>query len=166
MIKPNLLTNAFCEKEIPPFPCPRCQASLLLVKDTLHLHMSAESAFLRRVGALNFDEGNGVFSLQLKCTSTKCEEAVAACGDYSLGAYEPPDSPDTVIEAFLRPRSFTPPLMIFPIPASCPERTKKALTASFAVFWTSPDAAGNGLRTSIEAFLDYQSGQGPPRPNE
>ena len=153
MINSNHLLNAFCEHDIPAFPCPCCARTLSLVKDSLKTHASAESRYLYDVGAIGHDEGRGVFALTLECLSRSCQEAVTVSGSCRYSEYE--SHGDSEVAAYLRPHCFTPPIHIFPISENCPERVKEALLVSFSLFWSSPPAAGNALRTTIEAFLDY-----------
>jgi hypothetical protein len=154
MIKTSDLLNAFCEYDIPSFPCPCCGSALALTKDSLKTRASAETIHLYDVGAIDQHEGSGVFVLTLDCPSKSCKESVAVSGSCTYGPYNSPD--DELIAAYLKPHYFTPSLHIFPISENCPERVKKALVSSFSLFWSSPQAAGNALRTAVEAFLDYQ----------
>jgi len=125
------------------------------VKDSKRKEVSALSRFEFSVGAIEPDEGSGVFTLMLHCSSSLCAEAVAVSGTFRYGSYTPDDSPDPVAAAFLKPCHFSPTIHIFPICEKCPERVRKAILIPFDLYWNSPQGAGNALRTAVEALLDY-----------
>jgi Domain of unknown function (DUF4145) len=150
------LLKHFNSDEFPLYPCPRCQATILLEKSTLVFAESSESHCLREVGALEYDEVGGVFSTILKCVNHGCRETIAVVGRFRSGGGERPDS--TPYDAkFLDPHFFTPALHIFSIPTTVPEGVRKPIVSSFSLFWADAPASANALRTSIEELLTHYS---------
>jgi hypothetical protein len=159
LIPENHLLNSFNDDYFPPFPCPSCGATLILVSDSLKIFESSESWHLHDVGAIGDDEGGGVFSAMLHCANKPCGEHVAMAG-YANPGFDRDSSGDDYVTWYLRPEYFTPTIPIFRIPASVPVEVKNAVLSSFRLFWVDSAAAGNALRTALELLLDAK---GVPR---
>lgn len=149
------LLEGFEDNSFPPFPCPRCSATLVPKSKTLHIAESAESWDLHEVGAIGPDEGGGVFTVIMECSDSSCSESVAVAGKNHLTASEDVHGKEC-IAYILEPSHFVPHLNLFTVPSNVPESVKKPLNASFGLFWTDPSASGNSIRTAVEELMNYK----------
>jgi uncharacterized protein DUF4145 len=155
MIKPNSLLRRHTLSQFPLLPCPNCGATLKPVPKKLIYQQSAASRDRQLHGDNEPEYFGGVFSLPLECSSDKCLESVFCVGDFFLTAEQSRDGRVEYVEE-LGPRFFIPPIYIFPLSEKLPDRVSKPLIESFSLFWNSPSAAGNALRISVEALMDYR----------
>jgi len=153
--KQKYLLSSFSSEDFPPFPCPQCGASLHPEKDSLQVRESAESWHYREVGSIGPDEGGGVFTAMLSCSSANCSESVAVAGRCHPGINERRDGSE-FIDQYLDPLYFTPTVNLFDIPDGVPDKVRSSLITAFGLFWSDPASAGNALRTSIEGLMDYR----------
>lgn len=148
------LTEEFRKREIPPFPCPKCGTHLIAREKQPQLDQSSESEFhCDNEGDPSMYEG--VFTLRLVCSNSDCEESVVCVGSFSTsqveGRFGEPTYP-----SFLAVKFFTPTVHLFPLSSAIPKKVKGPLVDSFSTFWANPSAAGNSLRISIEALMDWR----------
>jgi hypothetical protein len=59
-------------------------------------------------------------------------------------------------EQVLEPAFFIPALCIIKIPTECPEDVGEQIRTACSLFWSSPAASGNRIRSAIEALLTEQ----------
>jgi len=148
------MAQEFPKDGVPPFPCPTCGDPLKARADEIHLDPSAESQF-------HFDnEGDptmlfGIFTLRLVCSNPSCNEPANCTGLYRVVS-ESDTSGEILYRTMLAPAFFTPTIHIFPIPSKLPDKIRNPLMDSFSTFWANPSAAGNSLRISVEALMDYR----------
>lgn len=148
------LTEEFPKREIPPFPCPKCEAHLVAREKEPKLDQSSESDFHYN------NEGDpsmyqGVFTLRLVCSSSDCEESVNCVGSFSTSQVEGKFGEPTH-RTYLAVQFFTPTVHLFHLSSAIPEKVKGPLVDSFSTFWANPSAAGNSVRISIEALMDWR----------
>jgi Domain of unknown function (DUF4145) len=151
MIKTHFCQRIFTERNIPPFPCPTCGASLIPAEKGLHVFQSSESKELCGGGDTEF----GPFHLHFKCSQRSCEEPVICVGLFGLQQDED-DFGRKYTTKVLSPLFFYPTIQVFDFPRVLPSKIKEPLMKSFSHFWSDPGAAGNSLRIAVEALLDHQ----------
>jgi len=143
------ITEEFPKREIPPFPCPRCGAHLIARENEPQLDQSSESEFdCDNEGDPSMHQG--VFTLRLVCSNADCEESVNCLGSFNTSQVEGKFGEPTY-RTYLAVTFFAPTVHLFHLSSAIPEKVKGPLVDSFSTFWANPSAAGNSLRTSIEA---------------
>lgn len=154
LLEPGHLLERFTLKTLPPFPCPRCGKTMVVMPESSKDGEAANSSKGYDSGTVEHEQRWGVFTVILKCSDSECSEHVGVVG---VSRNEVEDNPrtggETIVDS-LEPRYFTPTINLFRIPDRCPKPIHDAVTASFAVFWSDPSAAGNALRSAVEALLD------------
>ncbi|MCI0747411.1 MAG: DUF4145 domain-containing protein [Verrucomicrobia subdivision 3 bacterium] len=148
------ITEEFPKREIPPFPCPKCGLHLVAREKEPQLDQSSESEFrCDNEGDPSMYEG--VFTLRLVCSSSDCEESVNCAGSFSTSQIEGKYG-EPAYRTYLAVKFFTPTVHLFPLSSAIPAKVKGPLVDSFSTFWANPSAAGNSLRISVEALMDYR----------
>lgn len=154
-LKLQHLLKSFEDKEFPPYPCPKCNATLRPLTKTLHIYESAESSRLHDLGAIGPDEGGGVFIVIMQCSNSNCSEHVAVAGDQNPTLSEDSHG-EEYIASLLTPTYFAPPLSLFDVSENVPDDIKRSLASSFSLFWDDPSASGNAIRIAVEQLMDHQ----------
>lgn len=144
----------FNEGEIPKWRCPTCLTGTLILRGKLFV---ADNAVTRRdINEDYFDaeQISRVFNGALCCAN--CEETVVFCGSGGVDREHSQEDNDYEWVNYYVPRFFYPALKIIGMPEneSVPKDMKKAIAASFLVFWSNLDSCANRLRTAIELLLD------------
>ncbi len=156
-----LYTNTFTEKEAPDYLCPRCNKGLLrLNKDTLKSVETVDSKLYQRNEYSEFQDMQITFNCMFKCINDKCGEVVACIGyagvDIECAVNYDNFSQPNEYYTYYKPLFFYPNLKLITIPKDTPDDIKKLLNKSFELFFTSPSAAANLVRISIEEILTDQ----------
>ena len=146
----------FTRKRSNDWVCPSCGKGILRIKaDTFHQaekHSSRDHSFV----AWDPEWIQYVFSCMLVCTNDQCKEVVSCSGVGHVkeqGYTERDGQFDFQYEDLFHPTYFTPHLKLINIPEGCPETVSKPLNESFAIFFSSPGAASNNVRITIEELL-------------
>lgn len=151
----DYLTRSFTKDSFPPFPCPACSRPMSIKADSISSYETAQSLFLSdKVGAIAPYESVGVFTLFLECRDPDCREHVALSGEASNECINSPDGMDTYVPVYGIKNCF-PPIHIFPLSKPWDRQVKMHMLKSFSHFWNDPSAAGNSLRSAVEALMDY-----------
>lgn len=156
-----LYTNTFTEKEAPDYLCPRCNKGLLrLNKDTLKSVETVDSKLYQRNEYSEFQDMQITFNCMFKCINDECGEVVACIGyagvDIECAVNYDNFSQPNEYYTYYKPLFFYPNLKLITIPKDTPDDIKKLLNKSFELFFTSPSAAANLVRISIEEILTDQ----------
>ncbi|MGE6360163.1 DUF4145 domain-containing protein [Psychrobacter sp. SIT] len=156
-----MYTNTFTEKEAPDYLCPRCNKGLLrLNKDTLKSVETVDSKLYQRNEYSEFQDMQITFNCMFKCINDKCGEVVACIGyagvDIECAVNYDNFSQPNEYYTYYKPLFFYPNLKLITIPKDTPDDIKKLLNKSFELFFTSPSAAANLVRISIEEILTDQ----------
>ena len=86
----------------------------------------------------------------------KCGEVVACTGHAGVDIDYDDFSQPNEYYTYYKPLFFYPNLKLITIPEDTPDNIKKLLNKSFELFFTSPSAAANLVRVSIEEILTNQ----------
>lgn len=152
----KILKLPFSPGNPPDWICPSCgKAPLRIRKGTFlkeeragtrdHSHQAWEPEWIAYT-----------YSCVLECANDACKEFVASGG---TGAVEEDvgldrdGEPELLYEDSFRPKFFIPHLKLLKIPEKCPEAVSKPIEESFSLFFASPGAASNAIRTAVEAIL-------------
>ena len=146
----------FREGSPPDWMCPTCRKGFLRIrKDTFFKEE------LRSSRHHSYDEWEPewieyVYSCLLLCTNEQCKEIVSCSGVGSVEADYGEDEdgqPVQEYDDFFRPKYFEPPLHLLSLPDACPESIAIPMKESFRLFFSSPSAASNCVRSAVEELL-------------
>ncbi|MGP9544514.1 DUF4145 domain-containing protein [Psychrobacter sp. AOP7-B1-25] len=153
----DLYKNGFTEEYVPDYLCPRCNKGLLqLNKDTLKSVETVDSKIYQRNEYSEFQDMQITFNCMFKCINDKCGEVVACTGHAGVDIDYDDFSQSNEYYTYYKPLFFYPNLKLIAIPEDAPDNIKKLLNKSFELFFTSPSAAANLVRISIEKILTDQ----------
>ncbi|OLF35426.1 hypothetical protein BTW00_08975 [Psychrobacter sp. C 20.9] len=153
----DLYKNTFTEEYVPDYLCPRCNKGLLrLNKDTLKSVETVDSKIYQRNEYSEFQDVQITFNCMFKCINDKCGEIVACTGHAGVDIDYDDFSQPNEYYTYYKPLFFYPNLKLITIPEDTPDNIKKLLNKSFELFFTSPSAAANLVRVSIEEILTNQ----------
>lgn len=150
----RLWLESFPSKGIPAWPCPRCIAGHLRLRDALWVSVeTAESILAQQHDEFEPDWLSERASAVLECSV--CLDPVMLSATGSWVRVEDPGSEDYgsfVLEYW--PSCLLPALPIVRVPEATPVPVKRALDLSFATYWSSPGASAMHIRQSVERLLD------------
>ena len=140
----------------PSWVCPTCNKG--------HLKLKKESFFESEISNSRDHSHDAwepqwmryVFLCQLICDNASCKEVVMCSGEGEVDIDYSIDNDGSHSEEwsdYYLPKYFQPHLNLFEIPKSCPAAVSEPLKESFSLFFTSPSAALNCVRISIEGLL-------------
>lgn len=144
----------FNEGQIPKWHCPTCSTGTLTLHEKLFEVNNAETRRYINEDYFQPDDIKKVFTGALCCSS--CGETVVISGSGGVDREPTGDDGSWDWVIYFVPLFFFPALKLIDIPKSesVPEDMKKAVAASFMVFWSDLDSCANRLRTAIELLLD------------
>lgn len=137
--------------------CPTCGQGLLRIKKGSFF--SAELSESKKAHD-HYDWDPDWVSLNYSCLfccqNEQCGETIASCGigylDWDI--IEDEDGLEQqVYSGHFKPKHFEPHLNIINIPKKVPDTVKQSLNRSFELFFSSPAAASNQVRSAVEAIL-------------
>lgn len=147
----------FTRGNTPDWLCPRCRKGLLrFVDGQFHAEERKDSKEAHRHEAWDPDWIEYVYSGLLRCANDNCGEFVANTGTGGVGVdvvLDDDGEPEQAWGDFFRPKYFEPPLRLIELPEDCPISVSEPLLESFRLFFSSPPAASNNVRTALEALL-------------
>lgn len=141
---------------MPNWTCPTCEIGLLKQKKDSFFSSEIANSRDHSHDAWEPEWMNYVFSCQLICNNENCKEVVICSGEGEVELDFGYDEEITTSEAWsdvFTPNFFQPPLKLFRIPAKTPNSVAEPLKESFKLFFSSPGAAANCVRISIECLL-------------
>ena len=153
----KLLKLPFRLKNPPDWECPTCGKGILRVKqDTFIKNELSYSKAAHNEEAWEPEWIEYTYSCVLECTNDKCKEVVSSVGTGTVDwevEYGHEGIPEQVYYDLFRPTYFEPHLSLIPIPETCPDSVAAPLRESFKLFFSSPSAASNNVRISVEELL-------------
>lgn len=153
----RVFQGIFTKTKPPQWPCPRCGMSVLqIVEKTFVDDEGADSREAHSCDAWDPDWIENRFSCLLKCSNDSCGEIVTCVGTGSVEEEYGSDfdgNPTREYIEWYRPTFFQPSLVMMDIPSDAPDEVVQELKASFALFYSNPNAAANSARMAIEALL-------------
>jgi hypothetical protein len=99
----------------------------------------------------------GAFASMLKCTNDSCKTKYTASGHWGkYNLWGEQMSYEFMLDCERRyyPKYFHPFIELFSTPQDIPSQIKLALGEAFLLFWTSPSACGNAIRSTVEQIMD------------
>ena len=93
------------------------------------------------------------FSCLLKCTNSRCEQAVAVAGVTSLNSYYDPEDGEVYFDTY-HPKFVFPSPLFFDIPTDLPNEIQDELRSAFVLHWYDPSSAATRVRAAVEMLLD------------
>jgi len=137
--------------------CPSCDKGLLRIKNgTLFSEELAATKNDHDHPAFEPDWIRYTYSCLLKCTNEKCNEIVSSIGNGFVDFDIEEDHMGESIQAwndYFEPVFFNPNLKLIFVPDEVPSGVVDSLTQAFKLFFCSPSAAANHVRSSVEALL-------------
>lgn len=149
-------TQPFTKEDQPNWNCSRCGVGIFeLQQETLFFKSTIDSI----EGYNHHGEEDLIelrFSCLFKCNNKKCNDVASISGTGGLEEVVIIPMVDRDFVEYFIPQFFNPSPLLFPIPEHSPENIKEEILKSFSEFWHDTDSAGNRIRASIEALLDYR----------
>lgn len=154
MLNEKLFVSNFVGENIPTWPCPNCGShSLSCTED--QFQKSYRTPIDPNHPSFDPEWIEYVFSMNLKCSVTKCSSHVMCVGKGSVSQeYLDDGSGNSDWFDSFEVTFFEPPLKIFVPPKDTPLSVKNTLKISFATFFSSPSTSLTNLRSSLEVLLD------------
>jgi hypothetical protein len=151
-------TLRFVKGEDPNLICPTCNKGI--IKGITGTFKAEDTADTKALQKSNYPftemDVDFRFSTLLRCNNPNCQEVISCLG---TGYYDQHDElqPGHIYPTYYKyysPEYFSIPLHIIEIKDSYPKEIKKALIASFKVFFCDSEACANKIRTVVEILLD------------
>ena len=154
-----IFKNAFQSKNIPDWNCPTChRGTLKSEKNNIKLFEGASSLSIRSHDNWEPEWLHGVFLGLLKCSNTSCGETVIFSGNYnSEENYEFDyfsDRYDMVLNNYLTPINFNPPIHFFEINKDVPIHIRQEIISCFNLYWSDISSSANKVRVVVELIMD------------
>lgn len=147
----------FSLNQPPDWVCPTCRKGILRIKEGSFHKEERRHSKDRSHPAWDPEWIEFVYSCLLVCTSGQCKEVVSSTGVGSVEASFEFDEDTGIVqddyEERFSPKYFEPHLNFLEIPEKCPKTVSGPLCESFQLFFSSPSAAANCVRTAIEALF-------------
>jgi hypothetical protein len=134
------------DKSAPPWPCPRCRASLVMVKDSYKSKADRRTKQIQDEPHIDPEEFSGRFTCLLVCSRGDCETCAVA-GRYSV------DRDETGYYEACEPLSVNPPPLLIQIPEDTPKAVRAEIEAALLLFWCDNAACLNRIRNALELLL-------------
>jgi Domain of unknown function (DUF4145) len=135
------------KRSVPHWPCPRCRASLRIVKDSFKSEPDSRTKGLQSEPHADPEGFSGSFVCLLECSRSYCE-VCAVSGRYYV------ESDETGWYEACQPLSITPPPQLIQIPDDCPKAVREETEAALILFWCDNAACLNRIRNALELLLD------------
>jgi len=146
----------FSKNSLPAWHCPTCGDGVLALEpNSLRKEETRDSKNARSHDAWEPDWIHSRFDAVLRCGSPNCRDVVMLLGHTEWFEYYDEEHGQNIEEA-LMPTYFEPPVMPIQIPRECPEAVRNSVSVAAQLLWTNPPAAGNALRTALEALLSHK----------
>ena len=160
-MKRELYKHSFTAENLPDYLCPRCNKGLLRIKnDTLNKIETVNSKQHQEEEYSEIQDIEYTFNCVFECINNKCGEVVACTGHAGVDIECAVDydnfSQSNEYYTYYKPLFFHPNLKLITIPEGTPADVERTLNKSFELFFTSPSAAANLVRISIEEILTDQ----------
>lgn len=155
----QLYKNAFSLDNPPDYICPRCNIGVLRIADEFKSHATFDIQEAQKHPDFEPDWVSYIFNCVFECNNHKCNGKVVCTGSGSVDFDIDVDDYGQQYQEwddYYRPLFFHPNLKLINIPEDTPDNIKKILNQSFELFFTSPSAAANLIRISIEEILTDQ----------
>ncbi len=146
----------FREGSHPEWTCPSCMKGFLRIRKDTFFKEEIRSSRHHSYDEWEPEWIEYVYSCLLLCTNDQCKEIVACSGVGSVEQDYGEDEdgqPVQEYEDFFRPKYFEPPLQILSLPEACPQSIAIPMKESFRLFFSSPSAASNCVRSAVEELL-------------
>jgi len=156
----DLYKQRFTVDEPPDYICPKCNIGLLRIKEnSFEEFAELDAKEMQNKHELDQDWIDYIFHCIFECNNHKCASKVVCTGrgnvDFDIDVDEF-GSQSQYWYSDYRPLFFHPNLKLITIPEDTPADIEKLLNQSFELFFTSPSAAANLIRISIEEILTDQ----------
>jgi hypothetical protein len=140
----------------PAYPCPHCKPGTIhFVKGSLNAEESPASKEAQSHEAWDPDWVTEHFHCSFRCSNPSCLGWVYVVGSASYQEVGHSEA-ESKLERRLEPSFFIPAPRIINVPLACPDEVVRQVDAASSLFWSDPAAAGNRLRSAIEAVLTEQ----------
>jgi len=158
-IKRITFKNDFNIESIPDWICPTCNKGVLKYeRKNIKTFEGALSLSAHGHPAWEPDWINGVFLGLLKCSNPSCNETVVMTGDFRSEEGQEYDEMNNrynlVLNKFLIPSCFNPPMKIFQINDNVPEEIRDEIIKAFNVYWIDVSSCSNKIRVVVELIMD------------
>lgn len=156
----DLYKRPFTLNDSPDYSCPKCNIGLLRIKEgSFEEFAELDAKEIQNKHDLEPDWIDYIFHCIFECNNHKCASKVVCTGrgkvdfDIDIDDY---GNQSQEWYSYYQPLFFYPNLKLIAIPKDTPADIKKLLNQSFEFFFTSPSAAANLVRISIEVILTDQ----------
>ena len=149
--------SPFHRAALPPWPCPECKtSSLVLRENTFTLSEAVSSRRFRRHPGWHPELIEEHCSFQMICVNPTCREVVYVLGRQTVELNQDPDQApgDSYNEDVLYPLFFLPAPPIISVPDRCPSEVTSQVEIAFSLYWPDLDAAGTRFGIALERLLD------------
>jgi Domain of unknown function (DUF4145) len=155
VIDRKTLKKRFRLDQYPHWPCNACSNGNLQIKEGSFLHEARTSSSAENDPDWEPTSTAYVYSCILKCNNSHCAEVVANTGSGSIGFDIGIADHGEIQELYdyFEPKFFHPALEFIKFPVACPAQVEKSIRDSFALVFSSPSAAANHVRASIESLI-------------
>lgn len=156
----NLYKHSFTLKNSPDYMCPKCNIGLLRIQEnTFKNYTTFDVNEAMKLPEFEPEWVEYIFNCIFECNNDRCDSKVLCTGRGSVGVDIEVDDygqqyPE--FDDYYRPLFFHPNLRLITIPEGTPAHIERTLNKSFELFFTSPSAAANLVRISIEEILTEQ----------
>ncbi|PCI87658.1 MAG: hypothetical protein COB24_05905 [Hyphomicrobiales bacterium] len=155
--------NLYVEKysgQFPSFPCSICESvsvEIVNYEKDIIFHQTQDSKSEAKEVYWEPDMTRAVFNAQFKCTKCKNNYFMAGKGEISAHQYYTqsgePEWDWDVTQIYI-PMYVYPTISILTPNANIPHEIASNIEVANSLFWPSPSACGNSLRTTVECLLD------------
>nr|WP_289056963.1 DUF4145 domain-containing protein [uncultured Psychrobacter sp.] len=156
----SLYKHSFTLKNSPDYMCPKCNIGLLRIQEnTFKNYTTFDVNEAMKHPEFEPEWVEYIFNCIFECNNDRCDSKVLCTGHGSVGVDIEVDDYGqqyTEFDDYYRPLFFHPNLRLITIPEGTPADIERTLNKSFELFFTSPSAAANLVRISIEEILTDQ----------
>ena len=156
----DLYKRSFILQDPPIYSCPQCSIGILrLNEDSFKKYTTFDLDEMLKHPDFEPDWIDYIFNCVFECNNHKCDGKVVCTGRGNVDFDIDIDNDGQEYQEWndcYRPLFFHPNLKLINIPENTPDNIKKILNKSFELFFTSPSAAANLVRISIEEILTDQ----------
>jgi hypothetical protein len=147
--------SPFRKEFLPPWPCPECKTSALVLRgDTYTFTEAVSSKRLRGHHDWDPESISEHCSFQMVCVNPACREVVYVVGRQTVELSQDPYQERADYEEVIYPLFFLPAPPIISLPSKCPPEVASQVERAFSLYWSDLDSAGTRLRIAIERLLD------------
>lgn len=151
----SLFQSPFDKAFLPPWPCPECKSSVLVLREeTFTFSEAVSSKRLRGHHGWDPESITEYCAFQMVCVNPACREVVYVVGRQTVELSQDPNQEHADYEEVIYPLFFLPAPPIISLPAKCPATVSDQVERAFSLYWSDLDAAGTRLRIAVERLLD------------